>query len=48
MKPDYKNRMPKGMIYGFLGGAAAMLVITLVIGCGALVPAGGGTGKEST
>ena len=27
MKPDYKNWMPKGMIYSFLGGA---------IGCGAV------------
>ena len=40
MRADYKNWMPKGMVLGFLGGATAALVITLVIGCSSLVPAG--------
>ena len=40
MKPDYKNWMPKGMILGFLGGAAAALVLCLFFGYSGL-PAGG-------
>ncbi|MGX8706196.1 MAG: class I SAM-dependent methyltransferase [bacterium] len=31
MKPDYKNWMPKGMIYAFLGGAAAILILCLFL-----------------
>ena len=35
MKPDYKNWMPKGMIYAFLaaflGCAAALAVFSLVL-----------------
>jgi ubiquinone/menaquinone biosynthesis C-methylase UbiE len=30
MKPDYKNWMPKGMVYGFAGAAAAFTVIAMV------------------
>ncbi|MBQ8159979.1 MAG: class I SAM-dependent methyltransferase [Clostridia bacterium] len=32
MKPDYKNWMPKGMVYAFLGGAAGCGVLALVAG----------------
>ena len=38
MKADYKNWMPKGMVLGFLGGAAAALLVTLVIGGSRLLP----------
>ena len=31
MKPDYKNWMPKGMIYSFLGGAAGCAVAAIVL-----------------
>lgn len=30
MKPDYKNWVPKGMIYGFFGGALAALALLIV------------------
>jgi ubiquinone/menaquinone biosynthesis C-methylase UbiE len=32
MKPNYKNWMPKGMIWSFAAGAAVALALTLVIG----------------
>lgn len=32
MMPDYKNWMPKGMIWGTLGGTALCLVLFLVLG----------------
>ena len=34
MKPNYKNWMPKGMIWSFAAGAAVALVLTLIIGVG--------------
>lgn len=40
MRPDYKSWMPKGMIFSFLGGFAAALLITLCFGCTAMLPAG--------
>ena len=40
MKSDYKNWMPKGMIYAFLGAAVAALALCLVIGCTGLLAAG--------
>jgi hypothetical protein len=33
MKPDYKNWVPKGMIYGFFGGCAAALALLIIFGC---------------
>jgi len=32
MKPDYKNWMPKGMIWSFLGGAIGCGIISIVLG----------------
>ncbi len=32
MKPNYKNWMPKGMIWSFAAGAAVSLALTLVVG----------------
>ena len=32
MKPDYKNWMPKGMIWSFAAGTAVALVLTLIVG----------------
>ena len=40
MKPDYKNWMPKGMIYTFMGAAVAALALCRVIGCSGLLAAG--------
>ena len=40
MKPNYKNWMPKGMILGFLGGAAAAFLITLFIAFAGIMPSG--------
>ena len=34
MKPDYKNWVPKGMVFGYSIGAAATLVATVVSGYG--------------
>ena len=34
MKPNYKNWMPKGMIWSFAAGTAIALVLTLIIGVG--------------
>ena len=34
MKADYKNWMPKGMVFSFLGGAAAALALCLLAGLG--------------
>lgn len=34
MKPNYKNWMPKGMIWSFAAGAAVALALTLIIGVG--------------
>lgn len=31
MKPDYKNWMPKGMIWSFAAGTAVSLVLTLIV-----------------
>ena len=31
MKPDYKNWMPKGMIYAFLGGAAGSCAVAIIL-----------------
>ena len=40
MKPDYKNWMPKGMVLGFLAGAAAALVLAIIFGCTPLMASG--------
>lgn len=40
MKPDYKNWVPKGMVFGFLGGTVAALAVTLVIGCAGFMAPG--------
>ena len=40
MKPDYKNWMPKGMIWSFLAGAVAALALGLVVACTGLLGAG--------
>ncbi len=40
MKSDYKNWMPRGMIYAFLGVAVAALALCLVTGCTGLLAAG--------
>ncbi len=32
MKPNYKNWMPKGMIWSFAAGAAVSLALTLIVG----------------
>ncbi|MBR6869429.1 MAG: class I SAM-dependent methyltransferase [Bacteroidales bacterium] len=32
MKPNYKNWMPKGMIWSFAAGTAAALALTLIVG----------------
>ena len=32
MKPNYKNWMPKGMIWSFAAGAAVALALTLIVG----------------
>ena len=37
---DYKNWMPKGMIYTFMGAAVAALTLCLVTGCTGLLAAG--------
>ncbi len=34
MKPDYKNWMPKGMIWSFAAGTAVALALTLIISVG--------------
>ncbi len=34
MKPNYKNWMPKGMIWSFAAGTAVALALTLIIGVG--------------
>ena len=34
MKPDYKNWMPKGMIWSFAAGTVASLALTLIVGIG--------------
>ena len=31
MKPDYKNWMPKGMIYSFLGGAVGSCAVAIIL-----------------
>ena len=33
MRPDYKNWMPKGMIYAFAAGAAASLLLCGLFAC---------------
>ena len=33
MKPDYKNWVPKGMVWGFFIGAAAALLLLIIFGC---------------
>ena len=40
MKPDYRNWMPKGMIWSFLAGTAAALALLLVVACTGLLAAG--------
>lgn len=32
MKPDYKNWMPKGMVWSFAAGTAVALALTLIVG----------------
>ena len=33
MRPDYKNWMPKGMIYAFPAGAGASALLCLLFAC---------------
>ena len=33
MKPDYKNWVPKGMVAGYMSGAAGSLIAAVVFGC---------------
>ena len=40
MKPNYKNWMPKGMIWSAVAGAAACLLLTQLFGCTGLLAAG--------
>ncbi len=40
MKPDYKNWIPKSMIFGFPGAAAAALAVCLFFGCSGLLAEG--------
>lgn len=40
MKPNYKNWMPKGMIWGMAAGCAVCLVLFLVFGVSGLLAAG--------
>ncbi|MBR4451265.1 MAG: class I SAM-dependent methyltransferase [Clostridia bacterium] len=40
MKPDYKNWMPKGMIYTALAGTAVFLILFIVFGVSGLVNPG--------
>ena len=37
MKPDYKNWMPKGMVYGTLAGSAGCFGLAAVCGCTGLI-----------
>ena len=46
MKPNYKNWIPKGMILGALGGAAASLVLFLVFGLSGLLAVGTARAEE--
>lgn len=40
MKTDYKNWMPKGMIFGFLAGTVIALALALLFGCAPILPSG--------
>ena len=40
MKPDYKNWMPKGMIFGFLVGAIVALVLLFLFGSNLILEGG--------
>lgn len=40
MKPDYKNWMPKGMVFGFFAGAVITFVLALVFGGAPFLSAG--------
>ena len=40
MRPDYKNWLPKGMIWSFLGGTVLFLALWLVFGCMSLLAHG--------
>ncbi len=37
MKPDYKNWVPNGMVYGFLGTTGVALILTLIFGAAGIV-----------
>ena len=37
MKPDYKNWVPNGMVYGFLGATGVALILTLIFGVTGIV-----------
>ena len=37
MKPDYKNWVPNGMVYGFLGATGGALILTLIFGVAGIV-----------
>ncbi|WP_022769880.1 MULTISPECIES: class I SAM-dependent methyltransferase [unclassified Butyrivibrio] len=37
MKPDYKNWVPNGMVYGFLGATGGALILTLIFGVEGIV-----------
>ena len=40
MKPDYKNWVPMGMVWGFAGGFAAALALLIIFGCTPLIAKG--------
>ena len=40
MRPDYKNWMPKGMIYSFAAGAGASVLLCLLFACTGLLAGG--------
>jgi len=40
MRPDYKNWMPKGMIYSFAAGAGASALLCLLLACTGLLAGG--------
>ncbi len=37
MKADYKNWVPNGMVYGFLGATGVALILTLIFGVAGIV-----------
>ena len=40
MRPDYKNWVPKGMLYGLIAGTAVILVFWILFGIAGIGTAG--------